>query len=510
MAFIEPWAEQEIESVLHEKYTDYKIDIDKVHILFLSRGIEMENVSIVPKTEFTDKMGLKGEIRRMAFLGIHLQKLFSNNDLEIDEVSVSEGTLKGVLPETNKEKSDEEKLASMVAKQNILVHKISFTKTELFVVHKPGAETYKLKEGLLNIYNIRINKKDTLTPSVINEFDFKALEFFCTVDDSMYTITASGIEYSTKEKKLFARDLIVHPNYSDYAFTSRKKYQTDCITATLNDISMYDFSIADFIKDNTLASSYVEVERLDMHVFRDKRKEFHHIKKPMFQELMYNYKGKLNIDSLKLIAGNIYYAEHAEMAHKPGHASLNNIHAVVFNISNDVNYKKKEKDLIVKGHMYIMGKARMNIMLKARLYDPQDAFYLEGSLAAMEADELNPMIGRNAFIYVTGGKIDGAHFNMRADKQKAIGRMTMLYHGLDVAVKDKKTNDTTAIKAKLISFVANKRIMDSNPLPGEEPRDVMILYERDPEKFVFNYCLKSLLSGVKATLAKAHKQHKGK
>jgi hypothetical protein len=175
-----------------------------------------------------------------------------------------------------------------------------------------------------------------------------------------------------------------------------------------------------------------------------------------------------------------------------------------------VNYKKKEKDLIVKGHMYIMGKARMNIMLKARLYDPQDAFYLEGSLAAMEADELNPMIGRNAFIYVTGGKIDGAHFNMRADKQKAIGRMTMLYHGLDVAVKDKKTNDTTAIKAKLISFVANKRIMDSNPLPGEEPRDVMILYERDPEKFVFNYCLKSLLSGVKATLAKAHKQHKGK
>ena len=45
--------------------------------------------------------------------------------------------------------------------------------------------------------------------------------------------------------------------------------------------------------------------------------------------------------------------------------------------------------------------------------------------------------------------------------------MIMLYHGLDIAVKNKQTDDTTALRERFVSYIANRRIPDSNPVQGE-------------------------------------------
>jgi hypothetical protein len=44
--------------------------------------------------------------------------------------------------------------------------------------------------------------------------------------------------------------------------------------------------------------------------------------------------------------------------------------------------------------------------------------------------------------------------------------------------------------------------MDSNPIPGKEVRVGVIDYQRDPERFLFNYCFKSIMTGIKSSLAK--------
>jgi hypothetical protein len=121
---------------------------------------------------------------------------------------------------------------------------------------------------------------------------------------------------------------------------------------------------------------------------------------------------------------------------------------------------------------------------------------------------LNPLLENNAFIYSTSGKIDAMNFDFMANNAKATGKMTMLYHGLNIAVKNKRTDDTTAFKERLISFIANKQVLDSNPIPGNEVREGIIDYERDPERSFFNYCYKSILSGIKSSLAKSPKKRK--
>jgi hypothetical protein len=94
------------------------------------------------------------------------------------------------------------------------------------------------------------------------------------------------------------------------------------------------------------------------------------------------------------------------------------------------------------------------------------------------------------------------NFSFTADNYKATGKMTMLYHGLDIAVKNKRTDDTTAFVERFKSIIVNIKVLDSNPMPGKEVRVGIIDYERDPERFLFNYCFKSILSGIQSSLVK--------
>ena len=92
----------------------------------------------------------------------------------------------------------------------------------------------------------------------------------------------------------------------------------------------------------------------------------------------------------------------------------------------------------------------------------------------MEVQELNPMLEKNAFVYATSGKIESMNFSFTANNTKAAGQMNLRYEGLNVAVKNKRTDDTTAVKERVISVIANMKIMNSNPLPGEEMRQGVI------------------------------------
>ena len=49
--FVEPWIVKKIGMALNEKNSGYVVKIDKVHILFIKSGIELEGIMISSKKE---------------------------------------------------------------------------------------------------------------------------------------------------------------------------------------------------------------------------------------------------------------------------------------------------------------------------------------------------------------------------------------------------------------------------------------------------------------------------
>src|SRR5450759_5329621 len=121
----------------------------------------------------------------------------------------------------------------------------------------------------------------------------------------MYSFTASGIIYSATSNTLAVNSFSVQPNYTDYDFTSRYEFQTNRIEAGFSNIYVHDFYVAGYFRYRSLISSYIEIGKMDMKVFRDKRKEFRHVNIPAFQDMIYNYKGTIRIDSVGLKNGDI-------------------------------------------------------------------------------------------------------------------------------------------------------------------------------------------------------------
>ena len=88
--------------------------------------------------------------------------------------------------------------------------------------------------------------------------------------------------------------------------------------------------------------------------------------------------------------------------------------------------------------------------------------------------------------------------------------MKLLYQGLKFDIINKQTGETTAFKERVKSWIANMIVIESNPMPGEGVRPGIIEYERDPERYIFGYFFRALLSGIKTSVTKAKNPKKSK
>jgi hypothetical protein len=241
---------------------------------------------------------------------------------------------------------------------------------------------------------------------------------------------------------------------------------------------------------------------MELNLFRDKHKEFRHIDKSTFQDLIYNYPGNLNIDSFRILSGNIDISQRAEEAAEKGSIRFNEIDATIYKICNDTIYKTGKGYLELNATGLLMDKGRLTVLLKARIFDRVNTFTVNGGLSGMDASSLNRMLEKTAFITINSGIINEMSFSFTANNTKATGSLMVLYQGLNVASINKKSGKSTGIIARVKSVVANIIMIESNPMPGDEVRQGIIEYERDPERFLFNYVFKSLLSGINTSITK--------
>jgi len=497
---IEPWIGGKIQTKLNEKFSDYIIDIDKVQISVFNSGIELENITIGSKQTHGGFQDLKGEIASIKFNGINLLNLLLKKGVDIREVTISNSSIQGKIP------SPEKKGPPTISPVNVRIDSLSMDKIEMAIENTASSKGFAVQKGALKMYDLQFEKQDTLSLGIVKQFDFNASQIITVSSDSMYTFTANEITCSTTSNTLFANRFSIHPNYKEDEFTARHEFQTDRFDVEIKPVFIHNFSAAGYFKSGDLVSSFIEIGNLEVNAFRDKRKKFRHVNKPAFQDMLYNYPGLINIDSIGVSNGKVTYTEHGKQSNEPGKINFSDINAKIYKITNDTLYKTEKAYFKFDADALLMGKGKLNILLKGRLFDHQNTFSLNGTLSGMKADELNPMLEKNAFIYATSGKIDAMNFSFTANNTKASGHMTLLYHELDIAVKNKRTDDTTAIKERVVSLIANIKVMDSNPLKGEKVRVGIIDQERDPERFLINYCFKSILTGIKTSIVRKPKK----
>lgn len=493
---IQPWVRNKVEITLNNNNSGYIFEIDKVKISIWPTSIMVKSIEIYSKLENEISPHSVGVVSSVNLKGINVFRALFKKDIKIKEIIISNSDIRDNIQFSQNEKPP------VISDLNIQIGELFFENTNLEITDVATARSFYLELGNLKVYGFNIFKSDTLSQILFNHFIFNAKEISLNSADSLYSYTIQEVGYSTYSNLLEISMLSVVPNYSDYEFTNRFEYETDRFDAVLSNIRVTDFSAPIYMKSGSIISTNIEIGSFNLQAFRDKRKKFPHVNRPSFQELFYSYPAYLRIESIAILDGKITYIEHAEDASAAGFITFSSFKAAIQNITNDTIYKTDTAFIELQTKALLMGKGKLSARLKSKLFDPQNTFTLEGSLTSMQIDALNPMLENNAFVYVTSGTIDAMDFSFLANNTKASGEITMLYHDLNFKVVNKKTNETTAVIERVKSFIAGLIVMDSNPISGKNVRQGVIDYERDPEKFLFNYSFKAIFSGMKHTLVK--------
>ena len=493
---VEPWVEKQLSNYCNAKLIDCSVEFETCHVSIFGLTLKVENILFQTKPEFRKEGSVIAKIAFLELKGIGIFDLLYSNCFTVNEIHVESASVNQIKPFSNY------KLEPFIAGFKVKVKKLIFSNTYVSVNDASSFKQYILEKGLLELDNLKFNYLDTLNLGLLENFKFMAEKLVTVSKDSMYTLSVKGLSYYGASKFLSLDSFTIHPNHSDYVFADLHKYQTDRIETALSNVIFNNVDAKAYFKSGSLISSSVIIQKLNTRVFRDKRKEFKSGKMPVFQDMIYDYPAKINIDSIFVVNGNVSYYEHARRAKNPGRISFNSIKAIVYNLSNDTVYKTKMNFLELKSTALLYGKGKFSVHLKSRIYDPNDSFTVVGSLGAIDAREFNPMAERVAFLYISTGWIDQMKFNFNANNYSASGRMRLQYHGLNVTLKNQETNDTTAVRELLGSYLLNLKIMNANPLPGKDIRIGIIDNERDPECFLFHYCYKAILSGVKSSIVK--------
>ena len=157
IVFVEPWIGKKIQAALNEKNKDYLVEIDKVHILMITSGIELESITISSKQEHGGDRDLNGEISSIKFKGINLAKAIFKNDIDISALTISNSSIKGKIPFSR------EAIPPIVLPFNIRIGSILFDKINLSMGNTSTAQSYSVKEGVLKVYDLQVEKQDTLS-----------------------------------------------------------------------------------------------------------------------------------------------------------------------------------------------------------------------------------------------------------------------------------------------------------------------------------------------------------
>jgi len=445
-------------------------------------------------------------------VGLNFNQLYLKRWLEVENITVKE-------PEVNiysfpllvngKKEPKEKALYELIAPylKGIHIHGLDFGDGQIAYHKKEGDRVKEHALGNLfgEIKDFRVDKEHSDSEDrfyYTDDIRMETRDFIYNLPDSLYTLRAGKIGFSTGNRQIYADSLSLQPRFMKYMFSQMVGHQTDRVEAKVGQAILEKVDLRRLLQSKELQAPLMTIEGLSVHTFRDKRLRDPGFKaKKMPQEVLRDLDFYVHLDTVRLNDGQIVIEEQSKGAQQSGMVSFTDFSAEMLNVTNDSVLLKNGAQGHLNAHAYLMGQGELEANISVPLADTSNTFYFDGHLIGeMDLAAINPMLENIAFVTVKSGKARKLSFDMVANKYEAIGQMRFHYNNLRIGVIDPKTGKSGGLKGGLTSFLANTFFVKShNPSRVLRFRVGEIYYPRDSSKSIYNYWWKSLFTGFKST-----------
>ncbi len=310
--------------------------------------------------------------------------------------------------------------------------------------------------------------------------------------DSANTISAGKISWDPGINTLQVSDFAFEPKMQPEIYFSKTIWQSDYINAKAGNLYVSGIDLNRLYNDTVFISSGIEVANPVINVWRDKRIPFKHgIEKNMPTPLLLSSNGKagLKIDSVLVKNGTVNYHEFSSITDQLGIVPLRGIDAVITNLKNmDI---QPDDSLTIHGTMELFGSAIKKVKYQESYFDTLSSFNMAFIGSPMQLTEITQVSKPLAAIQVNSGDCNTLAASISGNKNAAFGVLRFYYRDLNVSLLDHHDSLRHRIDLAFVNLIANKFVVKTN-----NRKKSIMFFIRDQERFVFNYWIKTVMSGV--------------
>ena len=312
--------------------------------------------------------------------------------------------------------------------------------------------------------------------------------------EELYTFRIKHARMDFAGKKFRADSIQVLPDAGKVEFGRKQGLEIDRYDALIPYIEMTGLSFS-FIDSASVTAAQLDTQ-FYLKIFRDKRQPFVKKIKLLPVDQLRELPFSLLIDSLKIRKSYVQYEEYAEDASEAGKVHFDNLYASLYNIDN----RSRSGSTRLSAQADLLGHGKTNLSVTFPLEKEKQA-RLAGSVVDFNIPEINTMLIPSTNIKVESGKMQKLTFGFSFNEIRSDGQIELAYEDLKLVIfKEDDGENADPEKDNLRTFMMNTFIFRTNMDEGlpEKKRTGSVSFERDIYRSIFNFWVKSLVSGIKS------------
>jgi hypothetical protein len=303
---------------------------------------------------------------------------------------------------------------------------------------------------------------------------------------------AGRLSWDPEERRLSVSDFAVGPRLSQAESFAHARWQSDYVTVRGKDVTLSGIRLPEPGGDSTYRVRDIVADGLSVTASRDKHIPFHHgIEKLMPTQLIGQLGWPVSIDAVVLRHDTVDYRERSVATGQWSTIPINDLHGVVTHLRSRDN---QGDTLCIEAGGTILGNRIHHFSYREVYGDSLSPFTAFFTAAPMDLTRFSEVSVPAAAVRVTSGRADTVYASWTGNKYAATGTMHFYYQGLTVRILNKDNLRKTGWLQRAETILVNVLLPDAKAKPAS------IYYERDREKFVFNYWVRTLTSGMASTL----------
>ena len=302
-------------------------------------------------------------------------------------------------------------------------------------------------------------------------------------------LSINNVAWNGKQSSFKIEGLGMTPLTTRDTFFNQLQWQKDYMSLTCDTITLAKIDVKKYLKDSAVNIDQIAFTHPVLVTSRDKNIPFQHgIEKLMPTKLIQKIKTPLQVNKLVIKDAAITANEISATTKKEGSITLAEINAEINHITNrPVN----NDSLHILANANLLNHYIRHLQYKESYADSLSGFRMTMKMSPMDLTVLNKITYPLAAVSIHKGKSDTLYERIAGNKYAAYGKIKFYYKDLNVQMMNKKDSSHKTFLLSLENFVANKFVVKT-----KNRKDAKIFFIRDPEKFVFNYWIKSTFSGV--------------